>query len=237
MLALAGTGGAAAATGYLVVRTAGADDGSAAPPAEPTTPSHEHHSPSSSPSVTQPGPTPTDLPAARWSDPATWGGKVPTEVDEAVVDQPILLDVDARVAGVRIDPEGAVVFDPAASRTLTSDRNILVSGVIKAHPANPDVVHTIQFVEVDESGFEGGHTETPFDTDVGLWVISAGAIDLQGTRKTAWTNLTGAAEAGATTISVDVADGWRPGDEIVITPTEPTTAGEYSSTRAPWRKR
>jgi hypothetical protein len=227
LLALAGTGGAAAATGYLVVRTAGGDDGTAAPPADPTTPSHEHHSRTASPSVTQPGPVPTDLPAARWSDPATWGGKVPTEADEAVVDQPILLDVDARVAGVRIDPEGAVVFDPGASRTLTSDRNIIVSGLIKAHPTSPDVVHTIQFVEVDESSFEGGHTETPFDSDVGLWVISAGAIDLQGTRKTAWTNLTGAVEAGATTISVDAADGWRPGDEIVITPTEPTTVAEY----------
>ena len=52
-------------------------------------------------------------------------------------------------------------------------------------------------------------------------------LDAHGTPKTAWTNLTGAANAGDSTINVDAAAGWRVGDEVVITPTEPTTVGNH----------
>src|SRR5262245_18069086 len=35
-----------------------------------------------------------DLPTALWSDPASWGGQVPGQGDQAMVSRPILLDVD-----------------------------------------------------------------------------------------------------------------------------------------------
>ncbi len=52
-------------------------------------------------------------------------------------------------------------------------------------------------------------------------------LDAHGTPKTAWTNLTGAANRGDSTINVDAAAGWRVGDELVITPTEPVTVDNH----------
>ncbi|HEX6569440.1 MAG TPA: hypothetical protein VF015_09750, partial [Acidimicrobiales bacterium] len=165
---------------------------------------------------------------ARWSDPATWGGKVPGPGDVAVVDRPVVLDVDAAVAGVRVEAGGELVFDPAASRTLTSSGNVVVAGILRAHPNGHDVQHVVVFPGIDEGRIVGDHTMEPLDTDVGLWVVGAGVLDAHGTPKRAWTRLSEPADAGATAIAVADAEGWRAGDEIVVTPTEPTTVEGYA---------
>jgi hypothetical protein len=170
---------------------------------------------------------PADIPTARWSDPATWGGEVPGAGDVAHVDQPILLDVDAEVAGVEIAPGGDLTFDPAASRRLRSTGNIVVSGRLRMIPGDHALVHTVEFVDVDESKFVGGHSDTPLDPDVGLWVLGAGLLAVAGTAKNPWTRLTGAAEVGDRSITVGDASGWQVGDELVITPTEPVTVAEH----------
>lgn len=223
LIIAAGAGGLAAA-GYGVRWVLSGDDEPSGPDAGP-----EHETPSTTRTAEpvpdgQPSP---DLPTARWSDAATWGGRVPTESDMAVVDQPVLLDVDATVAGVRIESDGVLVVDPSSSRRLASRANIVVRGRLTARPANAAVVHQIDFVGVDESRFTGGHTEVPLDEDVGLWVIEAGLLDVQGSPKTSWTHLTESADKGETTITVDDATGWQIGDEIVITPTETTTVDEH----------
>lgn len=173
-------------------------------------------------------PAPEAPPVALWSDPATWGGTVPGEADVVVIDKPIVLDVDARVAGVRIGTAGELTFDPAQTRTLESTGNVEVSGVLRARPDRADVVHRLGFLGIDESRFVGDHTMAPYETDVGVWVLAGGLLDLQGTRKRPWTHLSGAAEAGATSITVADPAGWQTGDEIVVTPTEPTTVGGYA---------
>lgn len=169
------------------------------------------------PEAPQPPPGP-----ARWSDPATWGGVVPGPADVAGVSQPVLLDVDAAVAGVQVAEGGELIFDPAASRTLTSTGNVVVAGALRARPADASVRHRLVFPGIDESRYVGGHAMAPLDTDVGLWVTGAGVLDLVGTPKKAWTNLASGADAGAATITVADASGWLPGDEVVVTPTEST---------------
>ena len=164
--------------------------------------------------------TPPDI--ARWSDPATWGGQVPGPADVAGVSQPVLLDVDAAVAGVQVAEGGELIFDPAASRTLTSTGIMVVAGALRARPASASVQHRVVFSGIDESRFVGGHTMTPIDSDVGLWVVGNGVLDLVGTPKTGWTSLASAADSGDATITVADASGWLPGDEVVVTPTEST---------------
>ncbi|HEX8803385.1 MAG TPA: hypothetical protein VF743_04305, partial [Acidimicrobiales bacterium] len=161
-------------------------------------------------------------------DAATWGGTVPGAGDTAVVDKPVLLDVDARVAGVRVGAGGELVFDPAASRTLTSTGNVAVEGALRMVPESAAVAHRLVFDGVDEAAFVGSHTHVPLDTDVGLWVTGSGVADLVGTPKTAWTHAAGPLEAGATTLTVDDATGWHTGDEVVVTPTEPPTVDGYA---------
>ena len=200
---------------------------------EPTSATRDiPRSTTTAPSGTAPATTapqaPGPAPVALWSDPATWGGTVPGEADVAVVDKPVVLDVDARVAGVRIGEGGELTFDPAQTRTLESSGNVEVSGVLRARPERADVVHLLAFPGVDESRFVGDHTMAPYETDVGLWVLAGGALDLQGTRKRPWTRLSGPVDAGATSIAVADAAGWQAGDEIVVTPTEPTTVDGYA---------
>ena len=171
--------------------------------------------------------TSSRAPARRWSDPATWGGSIPGRNDVARIDQPVLLDADAEVAGVRIGPNGSLTFSPGRSRRLVSRGNIVVRGRLSMRPADGRVTHRIVFAGVNESRFRGGHVHAPAATDVGLWIVEGGTLDGRGTPKTAWTRLTRATRAGQQTIMVADCSGWRVGDEIVITPTEATTVDRH----------
>ncbi len=150
---------------------------------------------------------------------------MPAPGAEVTIDKPVLLDVDVAVAGLEITPTGALAFDPAASHTLESSGNVVVRGVLDARPASADVVHVLRFAGVDEGQFVGGGLE-PVPSDVGLWVMDAGRLMIEGTAKTAWTNTVEGVPAGATSITVDDASGWQVGDEITITPTGAGDAGE-----------
>jgi hypothetical protein len=163
--------------------------------------------------------TASGVPPARWSDPATWGGQLPGPSTVVTVDRPILVDVDASVAGVRITAAGSLIFDPAVSHRLRSTGNIINDGVIVMKPANATIVQMIQFVGVDESKFVGGTGDTPLASDVGLWTENGGRLDLEGTPKAAWTNATGAISKGADSVTVRDDTGWQVGDELAITPT------------------
>lgn len=83
-----------------------------------------------------------------------------------------------------LEIEGTVTLDPTKNVTITTSKNIIVTGLLISHP-NPDVVHTIRFVNVDESKFVGGG-DVPLDTDIGIWVTGAGQLDLQGVPQSLW---------------------------------------------------
>jgi hypothetical protein len=155
---------------------------------------------------------------ARWSDPHTWGGRVPGPGDIAVVPGTVLLDTDAHVAVLSIPAGASLIFDPSASRTLTTQGNVVVDGLLQMRPAHPATSHQILFVGIDEKRFVGGG-KVPLPTDVGLWVVGAGRLDAVGSAKRAWTRATGDVPQGTSTIGVQDASGWQLGDELVITPT------------------
>jgi hypothetical protein len=110
-------------------------------------------------------------------------------------------------------------FDPNVSTTVTVAANVVVAGTLRMRPANAGVVHTLRFVDVNESLFIGGGME-PLATDVGLWVIGAGVLDAVGTAKTSWARAAGAIAAGTSSVTLAAApSGWQQGDTIIITPT------------------
>lgn len=157
--------------------------------------------------------------AGQWSDPSTWGGRVPGEGDLAVVATPVELDVDARVAGVEIEANAGLVFRADTSTTLESSRNVVVRGRLGMAPASPSVVHRLVLIDVDEDRFVGGGKEV-ITSDVGVWVTGQGFLDTSGSAKTAWQRTAAGVGAGATTIELEEEPtGWEPGDEIVLTPT------------------
>lgn len=158
---------------------------------------------------------------AFWSDPNTWGGRVPGRNDFVVVSTAITLDVNARVRGLVVKQQGKLLFHPNRSVTLRSSRNVVVRGRLVIRPTRPGVVHRLLFTEVDERRFVGGGMEVE-PSDVGLWVTGNGVLDVVGSPKLAWTRTTGSVPAGATSIILkENPSGWRVGDEVVLTPTLP----------------
>ena len=159
------------------------------------------------------------VPVARWSDPATWGGTVPAAgVNVTLPQTTVVLDVDASVGELFIPAGAKLMFDPTASRTLSATGNVIVNGTLQARPNNADVVSKLRFVGIDETVIVGGGMD-PIATDVGLWVVGAGVLDMAGAAKTAWTRTTTALTGGMTSIPLAVApDGWRVGDTIAIAP-------------------
>ena len=91
--------------------------------------------------------------------------------------------------------------------TVTSDANVLVEGTLRMRPGA-----TLRFIDVDESAFVGEGFE-PIDSDVGLWVVGDGQLDIQGTPKVAW-NRTGDDPS------------WSRKDELVVSPTDRGDYGE-----------
>ncbi len=100
-----------------------------------------------------------------------------------------------------------VELDPNKSTKLTLRGNLVVYGTLRAKPANPSIVHEIHFDQVDETKYVGGGMSV-LASDVGLWVMGAGRLDLVGTAREGW-NRTGTSPT------------WRTGDEILRAPIEP----------------
>lgn len=164
---------------------------------------------------------------ARWSDPQTWGGSVPGPEDVAVVSKDVLLDVGARVAGVVIERGASLTFDPGRNLTLRTSGNVVVMGRLTMRPASPRKRHRLVFLDVDETQFVGEGMEV-LETDVGVWVMGRGILDIAGTPKRAWTRTIAGIPAGATKIELrNDPVGWRVGDLLVLTPTISPSAPQH----------
>ena len=100
------------------------------------------------------------------------------------------------------------VLDPNKSITLTSSGNVLVLGELVMKPASGDIEHALIFQGVDNSAFVGGGMD-PVPTDVGLWVMGDGRLDLEGEEKPAW--------------GYEYDPSWQ-GDEVMAAPNTP---GDY----------
>jgi hypothetical protein len=109
-------------------------------------------------------------------------------------------------------------FPPNSSATLVMDnKNLIIYGTLEMKPSGPNIVHTLQFINVNEANFVGaplgGMSMVPVATDIGLWVMDTGIADLQGSPKVGW-NRTGTDPS------------WDVTDELL---SAPWAAGDYTS--------
>lgn len=138
----------------------------------------------------------------------------------------VTISTNTTVEGIVVNAGGELRFDPAHSVTLTSTGNIVIAGVLTIKPLT--TTHTLRFTGINESAFVGGGM-VPLSTDVGLWVMDDGTLDIAGAPKTAWTRAAGTIPQNATQITLEsVPVGWSVGDEISIAPTEAITVGSAS---------
>jgi hypothetical protein len=118
-----------------------------------------------------------------------------------------------RVGAARIAPGETLRFDPTRNTTLELSGNLVVEGRLMMRPDH-GVRHVLRFVDVDESAFVGGGMD-PIDSDVGLWVMGSGSLNIQGTEKRAWNR-----EGDH--------DSWTHNDDLVVAP---VAAGDFTAKR------
>lgn len=161
--------------------------------------------------------------SGNWSDPATWGGRIPMDADLPSIStgHSVIYDLPTgTISGLNINAGALLKFDSLKSTTLRSSKNIVVNGTLEMAPTNATVNHFIQFINIDQTKFIGGG-HMVLDTDIGLWVMGNGKLNLNGSLRKSWTNLSGSASKGATSITLKENPlGWAANDEIVICPTQ-----------------
>ena len=114
--------------------------------------------------------------------PVTHSGVTLSEVPN--VDR--VLSGDVEMTGGFEVPQGEVwAFDPTKTTSVEVHGNVIVRGTLVMRPLSRAVVHTLRFLGIDESVFVGGGME-PLSTDVGLWVVGDGTLDMQGKPVTPW---------------------------------------------------
>ena len=164
----------------------------------------------------------TAVQSGDWSDGATWGGVVPSDIEEDIVIPAgfdVLLDVNVECGEILIS--GTLEVD-AADLTLTCD-SLIVRGSTAEFLAGTDGARfTNQFVLTlkgeSSENFEmmmGGDTH-----DLGaraLLALMGGTIKIHGQDRVEWTHLDANVTAGATQLTMSDAVDWQAGDLIVIT--------------------
>jgi hypothetical protein len=154
---------------------------------------------------------------SRWSDPATWPNrKVPAAGEKVIIgkDKQVVLDVSPpALGGLSID--GKLTFADNADLELTTEWIMLHGELEIGTAARP---HTRKATITFTDNVKGEDVMAGMG-DRGL-MISGGTLNLHGDRTHTWSKLASTANAGATSIQVLNAQGWKVGDEIVLASTD-----------------
>ncbi|MDQ2640491.1 MAG: G8 domain-containing protein [Pseudomonadota bacterium] len=155
--------------------------------------------------------------ATNWSDPATWPNrKVPAAGDKVIIgkDRQVVLDVSPpALGGLSID--GKLTFADNADLTLTTEWIMLHGELAIGSEARP---HTRKATITLTDNVKGEDVMAGMG-DRGI-MISGGTLNLHGSTTNTWSKLSATANAGATSIQVLDARGWKVGDEIVLASTD-----------------
>src|SRR5690349_14951265 len=160
--------------------------------------------------------------ATKWSDRATWPNrKVPVAGDKVIIDagKEVVLDVNTPpLNGLTIN--GKLSFADDKDVELTTEWILLHGeleiGTEKAPHTRKATITLTDNVKGEDISGVGGTTDR---VDRGI-LLMGGTLNLHGDRTNSWTNLSSTANAGATSIQVLNAAGWRVGDEIVLASTD-----------------
>src|SRR5437763_13167802 len=167
-------------------------------------------------------PAATAAKATKWSDPATWPNrKVPVAGDKVTIDagKEVVLDVNTPALG-GVTVNGKLSFANTADLELTTEW-IMLHGELEIgtekspHTRKATITFTNNVKDEDISGV-GGTTDK---VDRGI-MLMGGTLNLHGNQTNTWTKLSNTAAAGATSIEVLNAAGWKVGDEIVLASTD-----------------
>ena len=84
--------------------------------------------------------------------------------------------------------------------------------------AAPSIVHQYQISHINENTFVVSGMEV-LHSNPGFWIMDSAKMTIKGAPKTPWSYAFENLFKGTTVIHVNQHEGWKPGDEILITPT------------------
>jgi cell surface hyaluronidase len=156
----------------------------------------------------------SDVPNA-WSNPATWGGTVPSPESDVTIEagKTVILDVSTKVKSLTIN--GTLVCDAKKSQVVFESDWIMVMGAgskLQCGTAEQPHERRLKIKLVGEPGVDimgmGNRV---------LGAMDGGVIDLHGQDRTSWLKLAETTMAGSSTLTLsDVPNNWRPGHKILI---------------------
>ncbi len=152
-----------------------------------------------------------------WSDASSWPeGRVPRAGDAVTIgrDLEVVLDVDA--PGLRsLTIQGKLTFSDERDISLESEWIYVPGGELQIGTEVRPYRHRATITLTDNVKDENVNTMG----DRGI-LLMRGTLNLHGNRTHTWSKLSATAAAGATSIEVLDASGWRAGDEIVLASTD-----------------
>ncbi len=149
----------------------------------------------------------------RWSDPATWGGKLPDANSDLTIPSGKMVVLDQNACVRHLTLEGELGF---ANRDLElCAHSIMIHGKGRlgiGSEANPFTKHATITLKGSDPTEDVSGMGTKF-----IAAMGGGRLDLHGPAGvTSWTKLSAPVAVGATSVQVDDAAGWQAGDSIVI---------------------
>lgn len=179
----------------------------------------------------------TAVQSGNWSNPATWGGRLPGKGDKVWIPNGVAVTVDGQQspALLSILDNGILSFATNANTSLTVNTLVVGTDVNRAPTGELDIGtasdpiqagFSAQLIFADSQSVVAGETQAqlfPDDSDVlsgGL--ISMGTLNIYGSEVTPYVNLLASAQVGSTVLSLDsVPVGWKAGDTLLIPGTDP----------------
>ncbi len=158
-----------------------------------------------------------DLPsdAQRWSEPATWGGSVPSQREAVTVSagRTLIIDQDVDVGSLRI--EGTVIV--ARDDVRIDAEWILVegSGALIAGQADKPFKQRLNIMLCSGASRQSAPPH-PLLGSKFLAAINGGTIDLHGEARTSWVPLGSSTAPGHDTLRLAQPVDWRAGERIAI---------------------
>jgi len=155
--------------------------------------------------------------AARWSDPAAWpDGRVPRAGDAVTIARDVDMVLDVSPPALRsLTVQGRLRFADERDLSLTTEWIYVPGGELEIGTAARPYTHNASITLTDEVTGEDINTMG----DRGIMLLR-GTLNLHGNRGHTWSKLSATAQAGATSVEVLDASGWRVGDEIVLASTD-----------------
>lgn len=165
-----------------------------------------------------PDPEPEPAPGVQaWSDPATWGGRLPTagQVVDIPAGKSVVLDVDTpALNGLRV--EGSLSF--AEEEVSLTSAWIMVQGKLTIGSADKPYEGRALITLTGNNP----NASTPVSSGIGNKVLGVvgGTLELHGKPRVSWTQLGATASKGATKLQLKENVNWQVGDRIMIASTD-----------------